>query len=589
MICIRSMEKYKKEKEKNMKKRTAGIVLAAVILAGAAAGGVVHMKRDERITVRESVYLDKIKGAWLGKMVGVSLGIPTEFRFIGRMATEKEIPVWKPEVLLRAYVEDDLYVPMAILKEMEKGGPDLSPKELAIGLYPYGFEFWNMHYGIFEKGIAPPDSGHPSNNPYPDGLSYSFAADYTGLIAPGQPNSVIEMTENHGTLLIYGDGIYGGTYIGAMYAEALINDNIREIIQAGLDAVPEDSWMYSAISDTISWYDETPEDLDAVYNKLMVRYFWDEEYNWISWPYGGRTDGAVMDSKLNCAYITLALLYGNGDVEKTLSTAIRLGADSDCNPSNALGILFTTMGYEAVDEKYKEMLDPERKFVFADMSFEEAVEAVYDLGKKMAVKNGGAVKEDNGEEVLIIKPQKALPKEAQNSRTPEPLSGSRFTEEEMSRMVKASIQDPDFELAWHDEVLNPWRLSWQEGTEGRIERGLGTAWEGENNVELRNRGTNWAELSQPRIQVEKNTDYILSCYVQTADDLPGAVLGVRKPVYEGGELIETKELGVHEEYTKVELRFNSQDQTCVDIYVGFRGTGEMARVKLDHFDLSKAD
>src|SRR5690606_36691276 len=52
-----------------------------------------------------------------------------------------------------------------------------------------------------------------------------------------------------------------------------------------------------------------------------------------------------IDAKMNAAYVVLGLLYGDGDFTKTLEISTRAGQDSDCNPSNAAGILGTMLGY----------------------------------------------------------------------------------------------------------------------------------------------------------------------------------------------------------------------------------------------------
>ena len=46
-----------------------------------------------------------------------------------------------------------------------------------------------------------------------------------------------------------------------------------------------------------------------------------------------------IDARLNAAYVVLGLLYGKGDMTRTISIATRAGQDSDCNPSSAAGIL----------------------------------------------------------------------------------------------------------------------------------------------------------------------------------------------------------------------------------------------------------
>ena len=75
------------------------------------------------------------------------------------------------------------------------------------------------------RGIAPPDSGHPKFNKHADDIDYQIEADFSGLIAPGLPNVAIELGEKFGRLMNYGDGLYGGQFVGGMYAEAFFEND----------------------------------------------------------------------------------------------------------------------------------------------------------------------------------------------------------------------------------------------------------------------------------------------------------------------------------------------------------------------------
>jgi hypothetical protein len=61
-------------------------------------------------------------------------------------------------------------------------------------------------------------------------------------------------------------------------------------------------------------------------------------------------------------YFLIELLFGNGDPGKTIRVACRCGQDSDCNPSSAADILFTTLGYSKLPERFTEALDEKPLF-----------------------------------------------------------------------------------------------------------------------------------------------------------------------------------------------------------------------------------
>ena len=63
---------------------------------------------------------DKLKGGWAGQMIGVSYGAPTEFRYLGRIIPEEEIPEWRPDRIHNSIRQDDLYVEMTFAQVLDE-------------------------------------------------------------------------------------------------------------------------------------------------------------------------------------------------------------------------------------------------------------------------------------------------------------------------------------------------------------------------------------------------------------------------------------------------------------------------------------
>ena len=68
----------------------AGMVLVMPQVLAAEAG-------YRRLPVAE--YRDKMKGAWLGQMIGVGWGDTTEGKFNFKIIPEDKMPPWKPEMV----------------------------------------------------------------------------------------------------------------------------------------------------------------------------------------------------------------------------------------------------------------------------------------------------------------------------------------------------------------------------------------------------------------------------------------------------------------------------------------------------------
>jgi hypothetical protein len=78
------------------------------------------MACSQQVTISKDTLKDKIAGGWAGKMIGVSYGLPTEFKALGKMY-EDSIH-WTPVRVKDALWEDDLYVQLTLMDVMDKHG-----------------------------------------------------------------------------------------------------------------------------------------------------------------------------------------------------------------------------------------------------------------------------------------------------------------------------------------------------------------------------------------------------------------------------------------------------------------------------------
>ncbi len=380
-------------------------------------------------------YANRMKAGWIGQMAGVGWGAPTEFKWKGQIIPQEKIPTWKPE-MINQFNQDDIYVEMTFLKTLEDHGLDCSIRQAGIDFANSGYKLWHANrYGRanLRKGIAPPDSGHPQFNQHADDIDYQIEADYAGLIAPGLPNIGIQMGEKFGRLMNYGDGLYGGQFVAGMYAEAFFETDMEKIVRAGLRCVPEGSQFHECIVDVLEWYHQTPDDWQATWEKIEAKYQDNPDYRRFSCNKGDFN----IDAKINAAYIVMGLLYGEGHPDKTIVISTRCGQDSDCNPSNAAGILFTSIGYWDLPTKFTAALNPEGKFSHTPYTFPKLVSVCKQLVRQAVKDAGGSVEQDDdGNEMLVIPVQHPDPSALEQCWEAGPVQNSRFTEAEMKQIVK---------------------------------------------------------------------------------------------------------------------------------------------------------
>ncbi len=142
------------------------------------------------------------------------------------------------------------------------------------------------------RGIAPPDSGHPSFNKCPNDIDYQIEADFSGLIAPGLPQAAIDLGETFGRMMNYGDGLYAGQFMGALYAEAFFENDPVALAEAGLRAIPAKSQYAEMVRDLIAWYRAAPDDWEGTWAKCQKKYREDPVYQ--------KASNGGIDCKINC-------------------------------------------------------------------------------------------------------------------------------------------------------------------------------------------------------------------------------------------------------------------------------------------------
>jgi hypothetical protein len=445
--------------------RIALLLLASTLLAAAA-----ETPKYLRLPIQE--YRDKMKGAWIGQIAGVSWGAPTEFKWRDQIIPTDKMPKWQPNMINDAFGQDDLYVEMTFLRSMEEYGLDVSIRQAGIDFANSGYPLWCANDAgrkNLRRGIAPPDSGHPQFNKCPNDIDYQIEADYSGLIAPGMPQAAVDLGEKFGRLMNYGDGMYAGQFVGAMYAAAFFESDPVKIIETAVKAIPADSQYAGMVRDMVAWFKADPDHWEKCWEKCQEKYRSDKEYQ--------KASNGGIDCKINGAYVLMGLLYGKRDLDNTILIACRGGMDSDCNPSSSAGVLFTTIGFTRLPARFNTGLDEQRIFSHTAYNFPRLLEVCEKLTRQILAKYGGHVEKDaQGQDVFVIPVVDPKPSKLELSWAPGPIANSKFTPEEMARITASAGMD----LAKAIEKFAPgWKVA-NCGSE--MDPGLRAEWAGKKNV-----------------------------------------------------------------------------------------------------------
>lgn len=357
------------------------------------------------VIISKEVLKDKIKGGWAGQTIGVTFGGPYEFRFQGTFIGDYQPLLWndsliRHNMLANAGLYDDLYMDLTFVDVFEKYGLNAPVDSFANAFAHAGYMLWHANqagrYNIL-NAINAPQSGNWQNNPHADCIDYQIESDFAGLMSPAMPNTASQISDKIGHIMNYGDGWYGGVYVGAMYALAFTSNDINYIVNKALKTIPPRSEFHQCIADVIQWHNKYPSDWKQTW--LGVQEKWANDI--------GCPDGVFkpfnIDAKVNAAYVVIGLLYGAGDFTKSLEIATRCGQDADCNPSTVGGVLGAMMGYDKIPAYWKRSLKSAEDidFKYTTMSLND----VYEIGYKHALqniqRNGGTINPDN----VVVKPQ----------------------------------------------------------------------------------------------------------------------------------------------------------------------------------------
>ncbi|MBQ8409584.1 MAG: ADP-ribosylglycohydrolase family protein [Clostridia bacterium] len=276
------------------------------------------------LKLNKAEYLDKLHACWLGKNIGGTMGAPYEGvrsdLDISGFATDFGAPL----------PNDDLDLQLVWLCAMEDVGAErLNANVLAEYWLDWIPPHWN-EYGICKTnlrlGLLPPMSGELDNEKWKTSNGAWIRSEIWAALAPGMPDvaikyAVCDAMVDHGV----SEGTCAEIFTASLQSLAYIESDIRKLIESALQKIPEDSMTYKTIRLATDCYDKGIDYREA--RKQVVEF--NSSLGWFQAPG-------------NLGFVTIGLLYGEGDFKKSLIYAINCGDDTDCTGATVgatLGII----------------------------------------------------------------------------------------------------------------------------------------------------------------------------------------------------------------------------------------------------------
>lgn len=309
-------------------------------------------------------YPDRVLGSWVGRAVGSAVGAPTEFRpdpYIKWKYGEIDGHI---KDLSKPYVNDDEMYEIVALIALEKFGIGLNAADLAKcwreNLYTMMFTAEARAYKNLKLGFLPPWSAR-LNNPWYDAIGAQMRADIWGMICPGMPQKAAEFAAMDASISHTGVGVDGAMYVAALVSLAMVEKDIPTVIDRALEFIPADTEYSNFVRRSIgigkahdNWRDAREKILNGW--KPLRKQLMSESTTLKRWLIM-----AAYTHRLhvipNAGLVVLALLYGKGDLGKSVCIASMAGWDTDCNAGNVGAIIGAFVGEKSIEPRWKNPLN----------------------------------------------------------------------------------------------------------------------------------------------------------------------------------------------------------------------------------------
>lgn len=303
----------------------------------------------------------RLRGAWLGRTVGNTLGKPIEGLSrqqveiylraanqwpqtgyvalldplpAGITALHESAPFSSAGLFTDVPRDDDIDWTILGLHLMERYGRNLRTEDIEtewLDRIPFTQTFTaeRAAYRNLLHGMHAPETA-TVNNPYREWIGALIRADIFGYVHPGDPASAARLALIDARLTHVKNGIYGETWAAALVSAAFAADTAEEALRVARQFVPQRSRLAEALDGINDLYNSGASATDAL--------DWiDQElgkYNWVHTIH-------------NVAAIAVGLLWGT-DFTTAIALTISAGRDTDSSGATIGSIYGALHGDDAI-------------------------------------------------------------------------------------------------------------------------------------------------------------------------------------------------------------------------------------------------
>ena len=344
----------------------------------------------------KDTYMEKIAGAFIGRMAGCTLGAPVEFWPIEKMEalaeeTGNAFPpsdywTYVPEPAKKRYemspresytrnkmngvpVDDDIIYTQLGLLIAEDHGVDFTIEDVGkawLKYLPYACTAEEITLDNLKKGIIWDKAGE-INNPYCEWIGADIRSDPWAYMAPGYPEKAAEMAYRDAYISHRRQGIYGEMYFSAAISAAFSVENPVEALELGLTEIPADCAMANAVRWALK---KSP----SIKNYRDARDAMEKQFK-----------GMHPIHTINNACLTIwGITIGGKDFSRVIGETVAMGMDNDCTAATAGSIVGAVVGKNGIQPHwYKNFNDTVYSYLIGCPEFK-----ISDLLRRFSIQAG---------------------------------------------------------------------------------------------------------------------------------------------------------------------------------------------------------
>lgn len=294
----------------------------------------VEFKGEVDVDINSETFKDSIRAAWMSQLIGAAMGTMVEGYTSENLY--KAFGDVKDYIREPNTYNDDITFELAFLDAFKDKGYDVTSKDIAlswIGLIPCGWSAEEIALRNIRAGFMPPESAS-FNNPFNEWIGAQMRGAICGMVAPGNPRLAAKLAWTDGEVSHINNGILGEVFNAVMISLSFVMSDEKEIVKTAISCIPKDSEYYSVVKfayDSCLKHSDWHDALRDCQEKYI-------KYNWIhAYP--------------NACCEIIALMYGDGDFDKTLNIVTMCGIDADCNAGMIMPVLGIQKGMRIIPKR----------------------------------------------------------------------------------------------------------------------------------------------------------------------------------------------------------------------------------------------